>query len=61
MIQFMGTSINSGRSRLRVQIRPIKAQIAGNSGTTAKIYNAEGADLGLKMRGHELIEVPLSD
>jgi hypothetical protein len=25
-----------------------------------KICNAEGADVGLKMRGHELIEVPYS-
>jgi hypothetical protein len=53
-LSFKGVSINSDRSRLRVRIRPIKAQIAGsNSGTIAKICNAEGADLGLKMRGHE--------
>jgi len=55
-----GASINSERDRLRVQIRCIKTQIAGNSGTIAKIRNADAADLGLKMCVHELIEVPTS-
>ena len=54
-----GTSINSGRDRLRSQIHRIKAQIAGNSLFIAQICNAEAVDLGFKMFAHELIEVPL--
>ena len=46
--------------QLESQIRYIQAQIAGNSGTIAKICNADVADLGFKMCFHELIEVPLS-
>jgi len=45
--------------QIESQIRDIQAQIAGNSGTIAKICNADVADLGFKMRVHELIEVPL--
>ena len=54
----MGTSISSGYVRLSFKICHIKALIARNSGTIAKICNAEMANLGLKMHIHELIEVP---
>ncbi len=47
--------------QIESQIRYIQAQIAGNSGTIAKICNADGADLGFKMRIHELIEVPFKN
>ena len=53
-----GTSINSGRDRLRSQIHRIKAQIAGNSHFIAQICNTEAMGLGFKMYAHELIEVP---
>ncbi len=46
--------------QIESKIRYIQAQIAGNSGAIAKICNADVADLGFKVRIHELIEVPLS-
>ncbi len=46
--------------QIESQIRYIQAQIAGNSGTITKICNADVADLGFKVRIHELIEVPLN-
>jgi len=56
--QLKGTSINSEHSRLEIQICHSKARIAGNSRPTDKICNAAVADLGFKMRVHELIEMP---
>jgi len=45
---------------LGIQICHGKAQIAGNSGPIAEIRNAAVANLGFKMRVHELIELPFN-
>jgi hypothetical protein len=47
--------INSGAFELPAQIARIKARIAGNSGTIAKIRNTEPGDLRRKAMFHELI------
>ena len=55
---FLGHLYELWMWQIESQIRYIQAQIAGNSGTIAKICNTDVADLGFKVRIHELIEVP---
>ncbi len=57
---FLGHLYELWMWQIESQIRYIQAQIAGNSGTIAKICNADVADLGFNMRFHEFIEVPFN-